>query len=1309
MRLARLSAFLCFLCIVGWNVLATTTVIAHAQAIGTHLGQGDITAQVELMNFLATKVKDPKNFPITVMLELGAPGGDVTRLADAVKQNGFPAIVRINLVCQANRAGTSASFVSTVRSAFGAEAAIVWGNEINNETECANLNTFATSYGATKGAGGRIGPATLDFYHPNDAVKLLSQAPLSGVYGGAPVYFSNAYGCQGGTVDSCDVAGTDTQNKAIVDPKGRGPFYLTEFSLSPGPKDATAPDADLKKVVEFIETRAGETGALGVTPLIRNVCSDEGDWLIFVSKSQSKSGKSEVYTFTKSKVDIDSCSTTGKDPYYLYPIPALFDTNANPDEQKQSLIKQLNEQGYQAQCLSPATDLKAVVDGLARSELYNTISPNAILATETDLNVNFEASKIPGWRLDGEHDLTTINSLETLFGFRSKKSTTSANAMSEAIVYSSLGLVDQCIAQSRIVDTVRNMCNKLEKPDACALNQTIIDSEYDIFTLQTEMNTRIEQQATQGTLIPDREKARRAACEAIVKTNQNSSSPTFKKTPEGLFQTALQNTPLFLPKAYRLGFLVVVVELEGTEPVSDLQPFRFLRKNEETALPKHEVRVFTFKMPDTGTNKDTNSDIYYQDPTELTRNVSLSKQQQDVIEKNYRTLLSAENQYSDASMMPVLCDAQGSSYCRLPGVQALVEYVNKYLRPQSLIKPPYLDESIFSSDDPAREAQAKGLIDEDSLSQLLQNPSFAQECGASADEIPYQDITTIFSAGSITEESEGQIFAGENDLYEGAQKAGISQSFPAKDAPAFAFLSQAKARKDGETVAATGGKDLKIYSYLIVPQGFQLGVTEDTIAGRFLTEKQKKTLFDSLVPDPVTPDPEKQISKYFSIQGITSTLEDIIKQSVTVIDPLSCTQREISPSQNTDTAAGPTNGNSNSQNTATNSSTTGRPTTETSCSNLTIAIKHSLASSGFMPRIHGGVLGEVMLNVQKSLLAYESKNWKYINSCKTVEEWILGTCEVPADTSGAPIASADSLQSVAICDGGSRITSGETAQHFIRTGNNPNQCYTFVSGNYSSYARPVDGTTNRNSSTNNSGNTNANISPSALALLSIDFSGDDIRPTATTQPTSQLGTLNETTQSGGSYSHFIERWRDPSDIPFGDATTFCTTLYSYAACTFNPQPGQETTKRGGVLLENRVNENGQWNTTGTLTACEYVVKEAAKAGVSPRFAIAMWGEESNFSAFRNASAFGITSQPPLDLEKQVTVFLNTVTNQTYQREPNRHLESGVHGNAAPYLNFLERYSAEEKGSNQFCTNKFFPAQLKTYYDYLSETSLRSRL
>jgi hypothetical protein len=146
--------------------------------------------------------------------------------------------------------------------------------------------------------------------------------------------------------------------------------------------------------------------------------------------------------------------------------------------------------------------------------------------------------------------------------------------------------------------------------------------------------------------------------------------------------------------------------------------------------------------------------------------------------------------------------------------------------------------------------------------------------------------------------------------------------------------------------------------------------------------------------------------------------------------------------------------------------------------------------------------------------------------------------------------------------------------------------------------------------------------------------------------------------------HGIPNWRNPND-----PVKPCSELFSPVACVYSD-----------TLIQNPVSAAGQFSSSG-VTACEYVVSQARSRGVSPRFALAMWGEESGFSSYR-VPDFGVTSQPAQNLSAQLNSFLGTADNFA----------------ATNYLSFLEQYAADTDG--EFCRNPVFPGRVREFYDFL---------
>jgi hypothetical protein len=891
-----------------------------------------------------------------------------------------------------------------------------------------------------------------------------------------------------------------------------------------------------------------------------------------------------------------------KSDYYLYPITGFYAYD-DPDTMQSVIIEELTKQGYQAQCLMPNSNIEVSIpaNGNAPTRVIQKISVGEILKASSEIGIDFKSSKIPGWRLNGDHELPVINSIETLFGFKNTTEddpSVNLTTFDFAPIYRSLTLKQQCFQQTKILDTIRNMCDKLANPESCSLNKPIDKTTFDILELQRRTNNEINSflSAAGG----DRDKARVLACDSIIENNAHTSQ----------FRRALANTPLYISNAYRLGFLVLSVTLEGPlDEVSDTQPFRFLRATKEiepNAKPIHEVRVLAFKLPDIGTNKDLESDIYYKDPLDLLSDTSLTKDEQEARDINYRLLTTTQNKYSNPELEPVQCFYPQSEYCKLPGVQALVKFTNMFLRPQELVKPPLLSPSLFNDD---------GIINEQALNEAVTDLKF-DECSLSDEDIPYQAVSRIFSSGEIFETADLEFVEG--NLYKGMRDVGVSQTSPDKDGRRpFSFMSLAKIRRDDAPVPAFSDKVIEVKGYLILPQGYQIGHIEETMFNRFHTKKQVDQFQEALKEnprDPANPDnPFSKLVRYFGVEGVLDKFNSVPENNVRIYDtedPPGCVlpgaRQPVPKDGETEVVYLPT------------------------CKlyDFFLQVKKDPFD---LTRIHGGLFGEVFLAAQKTLYTFQSDGWKYIDSCETIEHFILGTCSGYEETERRvqPREVGPEVPAVAQCAPGSaRITSGEKAQHVDAENSPPGRtCRLF---------------------------------------------------------------------SSSSPNHFISGWRNPNELPRDQISQYCQKVYSYAACTYP-----------NALIQNPVDPaTGKWlevGSTAGITACEFVAQKAYDAGVSPIFALAMWGEESGFSHYRDAFAMGVVSQPKLDLEAQTRVFLNTVTNQNYNNHPNAHptnTSDANTNNINSYLNFLEQYSGEDRGSNLFCRNPNFPARMKDYHDHL---------
>ena len=175
------------------------------------------------------------------------------------------------------------------------------------------------------------------------------------------------------------------------------------------------------------------------------------------------------------------------------------------------------------------------------------------------------------------------------------------------------------------------------------------------------------------------------------------------------------------------------------------------------------------------------------------------------------------------------------------------------------------------------------------------------------------------------------------------------------------------------------------------------------------------------------------------------------------------------------------------------------------------------------------------------------------------------------------------------------------------------------------------------------------------------------------------------------------RWLDPNDRVDCDEGFF-----SFVGCYFN----EEDDGWKPSLISHKVDEQGRFTENGTKTACEYVQDKAAEQNVSPKLALAVWLEESGASAFvtENGGAdFGVVSKENSrqlgSIELQLRFFLGTINS-------NRNIG---------YPRFLLQYSGEylygtdpsltwrdwEAGDPVlFCRNRDFAGRLKNIYEQI---------
>lgn len=725
-----------FACLVG--MLLSGISPTHASSlIGTHLGGGEIGQQIAIIqNILVPNGLEPGS-PITVTANANGVANpnerDIENLANAVSAAGYFPIVRLTNVCEKLDSDDLAlTAVNRVRQVFGPEVIIVYGNEVNNqEVECQDGQRFINQFNLVKNIPNVV-PGPLDFYncqYPATSARAAecdsgAQAFVGeNLYSGLSVAAGNGYGCEGESAESCPVpeelgASVDCSGSVASYEKGYAPYgasrlYLTEFSLFPaGP--SPIPDTNLKKVDNFIQQCGPQTGALKITPLIRNPCAGvEGEWLLYIN------GK--YFTIFGDPVDPDSCEASSSnlnlsdypeydivpDDYYIQAVIGLTDESAYTDTERnyKDIRADLIAQGYKAYCAVPEQKIKPIVNtqDLVQKFVDQYGLPPQEERTVTSRQVlNLESVRAPLFRYTGGKYFLT-SSFETFFGFKDVFSDdASVSEITSAPINSLLTEKQRCRQSAELLAAQKLMCMKLADESQCGLyEREIPGTDFTVKTLMDRYEVFAESIPLQ--FAPAGEKnilagADKVVCDALYSAQIGDLPAQYNdvKLREGM-----QRLPYFIDQNYRLAFLVASIEIEPPEP-GFLFNFFTDTPDHPNGIPRDEVLAVAFKIPDIGTDKGTvglhagpskekGGSIDYPDPIIATRNTLITKQKQQEIfdereEGRANRYLSVNNFDTQDTGSNIYClegsgdiaTRTGSPACKDHLTKALVDMINAF-------------------------------------------------------------------------------------------------------------------------------------------------------------------------------------------------------------------------------------------------------------------------------------------------------------------------------------------------------------------------------------------------------------------------------------------------------------------------------------------------------------------------------------------------------------------------------------------------------------------------------------------------------
>ena len=623
--------------------------------------------------------------------------------------------------------------------------------------------------------------------------------------------------------------------------------------------------------------------------------------------------------------------TTSNSNHYVSPILGIKPLVQNP--QVSEIRESLANQGYQAYCATPTYTIEPKFGGAIDLFIDNVragLLSGRDVAVDSSEFVDYSNASTPIFR-DTERKYALKSDLEEFFAYSELGETEYGRTeIKSAPINSLLSTNQKC---TKTVDTLkaqRDMCNKLAfQPDInCALfTHTISGTDYTVLKLLQEY------EAFAGS----RDKVE--VCSEIVSEKSGVSEK---------FRYAMLNAPFSIEKAYRIAYLVGVIE---QKPKTRETLFNFFSHSEK-AQPRDEVVVLTFKIPDIGTNKgsvwerdqqlnadgepiypmverdDTGKKIeetesghtFWDDVMNLTRNVLIprkmaEKMDLDGSDERKKMRQAAESATGQGAGSLIYClngqapFGQGSATCNNPDVKAVTDIINGTW---------VYDKERISCEKISSE-QTDTIGDSARLGPVSNSNNFYPKYG--------EKILDNIWSNNATNPPFQTVFQVYGDTW--------------KPKPCVVG-----AQGEGST-----GDCTTLTFYLVYPMGYDTETLEYVLARSFLTEKQ----FEKFSQDPD------------------------IKERFNIFDDIRELRAETNEEQFVDCLHPSFDDNGNRY----------CPEEEFTA---------SLTSSQGPALFFGARLGYWVREIQKSFNRLESLAHKYLENCRTTEEFLLDQCGgVPTD------------------------------------------------------------------------------------------------------------------------------------------------------------------------------------------------------------------------------------------------------------------------------------------------------------------------
>ncbi len=276
------------------------------------------------------------------------------------------------------------------------------------------------------------------------------------------------------------------------------------------------------------------------------------------------------------------------DKFYVSTIKSVLQGDDNRDAEAEGAYEEIRAElaltGYETYCLQenvkiePQYNSKEIIDRFL--ELY----PEGVnLRSFSSEILGMNSANFPIWRdLGGKQFL--MNSLEEYFGFKDLYVDDAAKAeVNSAAINSLLSQRQSCVQGWKTLGAQVRDCNKLEDSSTCELiKRKIPGSAYEVHDIMGLLND-----FTGGGWAGGDEKKGEALavkwCDTIFNEPEDPSKSTLTEEQKAILKPirdTIINVPTYIDKAYRFGFIIAVVETRqpGNQPIGE-----FLTENEEEA------------------------------------------------------------------------------------------------------------------------------------------------------------------------------------------------------------------------------------------------------------------------------------------------------------------------------------------------------------------------------------------------------------------------------------------------------------------------------------------------------------------------------------------------------------------------------------------------------------------------------------------------------------------------------------------------------------------------------------------------------